>query len=159
MLFALLLVLNYLIGVSAGNVYDRQEADACVTINQRLTVKGGSGRTLVTHRGTNESIAHKIRQGYIEAHYPTPDNNITRMLDHSKSAVWVSEGKPTLFNRIFSGMIGKRGEASITFEVDADLVKKPDGIIKRFFGSAQRVIEQDIPIPEDAVVRFGGGNR
>ena len=121
--------------------------------------KGKSGNILITHRGTNESIAQKLGKGYLEAHYPIPDNNVTRMLDHSKPAVWVSEGKPTLLNRIFSGMIGKRGEASISFEVDASLVKRPNGIIKRFFGKSQRVIEQDIPIPIDAVVRFGGVNK
>lgn len=78
------------------------------------------------------------------------------MAEHSKKAVWVSEGKPTLFNRIFSGMVGKRGEASITFEVSSELVKRPDGFIKRWFGKSQRVIEEDVPIPQDAIVKFGG---
>lgn len=39
---SLLLVLNFSIGVSASTVYDRQDADACITISQRLSVKGGS---------------------------------------------------------------------------------------------------------------------
>ena len=38
----LLLVLNFSIGVSASTNYDRQEADACITISQRFSVKGGS---------------------------------------------------------------------------------------------------------------------
>ncbi|MCR5609159.1 MAG: hypothetical protein K6G26_08865 [Lachnospiraceae bacterium] len=43
MVVSLLLVLNFSIGVSASSGYDRKEADACITISQRLTVKGGSG--------------------------------------------------------------------------------------------------------------------
>lgn len=53
-------------------------------------------------------------------------------------------------------MIGKRGEASITFEVASNLLKKTDGLIKRFFGKAQRVIEIDVPIPDDVVIKWGG---
>lgn len=121
--------------------------------------KGGSGTTLVTHRGTNENIAKKLQQGYLSANYPNPNNIITRTLDHNKPAVWVSEGKPNLFNRIFSGMIGKCGEASITFEVDTSQVKKPNGIIKRFFGKAQRVIEEDVPISDNVIIKWGGGNQ
>lgn len=82
---------------------------------------------------------------------------VTRALDHSKPAVWVSEGKPNWFNRIFSRMVGKRGEASITFEIDSSLLTKPDGLIKRFFGKAQRVIEGDVPIPDDVIIKWGGG--
>ena len=43
MVVSLLLVLNFSIGVSASSGYDRQEADACITISERLSVKGGSG--------------------------------------------------------------------------------------------------------------------
>ena len=42
MVVSLLLVLNFSMGVSASSGYDRQEADACITISQRLSVKGGS---------------------------------------------------------------------------------------------------------------------
>ena len=45
MVVSLLLVLNFSIGVSASSGYDRQEADACITISERLSVKGGSGTT------------------------------------------------------------------------------------------------------------------
>ena len=40
---SLFLILNFSIGVSASTNYDRQEADTCITISQRLSVKGGSG--------------------------------------------------------------------------------------------------------------------
>lgn len=43
MVVSLFLILNFSIGVSASINYDRQEADACITISQRLSVKGGSG--------------------------------------------------------------------------------------------------------------------
>lgn len=43
MAVSLLLVLGVSIGVSAITNYDRQEADTCVTISERLSVKGGSG--------------------------------------------------------------------------------------------------------------------
>ena len=39
MVVSLLLVLNFSIGLSAVNNYDRQEADTCKTISQRLSVK------------------------------------------------------------------------------------------------------------------------
>ncbi len=42
MVVSLLLVLNFSIGVSASTNYDRQEADAYITICERLSVKGGS---------------------------------------------------------------------------------------------------------------------
>ena len=42
MVVSLVLVLNFSIGVSASTNYDSQEADACITISQRLSVKGGS---------------------------------------------------------------------------------------------------------------------
>lgn len=42
MVVSLFLVLNFSIGVSASTIYDRQEADAYITISQRLSVKGGS---------------------------------------------------------------------------------------------------------------------
>ena len=38
---SLFLILNFSIGVSASINYDRQEADACITISERLSVKGG----------------------------------------------------------------------------------------------------------------------
>lgn len=42
MVVGLLLVLNFSTGVSASSGYDRQEADACITIGERLSVKEGS---------------------------------------------------------------------------------------------------------------------
>ena len=42
MVVSLFLILNFSIGVSASTNYDRQEADTCITISQRLSVKGGS---------------------------------------------------------------------------------------------------------------------
>ena len=42
MVVSLFLKLNFSIGVSASTNYDRQEADVCITISERLSVKGGS---------------------------------------------------------------------------------------------------------------------
>ncbi|SEQ06136.1 toxin 47 [Lachnospiraceae bacterium RM5] len=42
MVVSLLLVLNFSIVVLASSNHDRQEADACITISGRLSVKGGS---------------------------------------------------------------------------------------------------------------------
>ena len=42
MVVSLLLVLNFSIDVSASSGYYRQEADACISISHRLSVKGGS---------------------------------------------------------------------------------------------------------------------
>lgn len=42
---SLFLILNFSIGVSASGGYDRQEADACITISQRLSVKTSYGKS------------------------------------------------------------------------------------------------------------------
>ena len=42
MVVSLFLILNFSIGVSASSSCDGQEADACITISERLSVKGGS---------------------------------------------------------------------------------------------------------------------
>lgn len=39
--------------------------------------------------------------------------------------------------------------------MDSSLLKRPNGI-KGLFGKIQRVIEEDIMIPEDVIVKFGG---
>ena len=44
---SLFLILNFSIGVSASTNYDRQEADACITISERLSVKGGSETSII----------------------------------------------------------------------------------------------------------------
>ena len=49
MVVSLLLVLNFSIGVSAGSGYDRQEADACITISERLSVKTSYGKRTGNH--------------------------------------------------------------------------------------------------------------
>ena len=41
---SLFLVLGVSIGVSANTNYDRQEADACITISERLSVKTSYGK-------------------------------------------------------------------------------------------------------------------
>ena len=43
MVVNLLLVLNFSIDVSASSGCAKQEANVCITISQRLSVKGGSG--------------------------------------------------------------------------------------------------------------------
>ena len=129
--------------------------------NATKKVAGGSeatgqhkSKTLVTHRGTNEHIKEVLEQGYIKAYGPR--TTADKLIDHNGLAVWVTEGKATWFNRIFSGMHGKKGEASITFEVDSSLLKRPNGAVKRWFGKIQRVIEEDVMLPEDVIIKYGG---
>ena len=50
MVVSMLLVLGVSIGVSASSGYDRQEVDTCITISQRLSVKGGSSTGKVPGR-------------------------------------------------------------------------------------------------------------
>ncbi len=38
----------------------------------------------ITHRGTNESIARKLKQGYLEANYPKPNITIVKYAEHTK---------------------------------------------------------------------------
>jgi len=45
MVVSLFLILNFSIGVSASSSYDGQEADACITISERLSVKTSYGKS------------------------------------------------------------------------------------------------------------------
>lgn len=51
MVVSLFLVLGVSIEVSASSDYDRQEADACITISERLSVKGGSDAVSWSNHG------------------------------------------------------------------------------------------------------------
>lgn len=53
MVVILLLVSNFSIGVSTSSGYNRQEADACITIIQKLSVKGGNSKELVPYYPNN----------------------------------------------------------------------------------------------------------
>lgn len=58
MAVSLLLVLNFSTGVLASSGYDRQEADACITINQRLSIKGGRNSDVnISKRNTPDQDA------------------------------------------------------------------------------------------------------
>lgn len=65
MVVSLLLVLYFSIGVSTSTNYDRQEADACITISERLSVKGGSkyGIDVDNLYFSNTVSGHRVRNG------------------------------------------------------------------------------------------------
>lgn len=116
-------------------------------------------KVIVTHRGTIESIMEKQRDMKLRANYPMPNCKIMRLLEDNKKVVWVSKGEPNWVNKILSGMVGKKGEAYITFEIEEARLRKPNGILKHMFGyklfrESQLVIEGDVDIPRDA--RFSG---
>ena len=75
MVVSLLLVINFSIGVSASSGYDSQEADACITISQRLSVKGGSGSGSIatpnsgqgfSPNGYNPQPGERTLNGYVK---------------------------------------------------------------------------------------------
>lgn len=108
----------------------------------------------VTHRSTIENIKNLQKSMYLKANYPIPDNYLMRLLEDNKKVIWISLGQPNFWNRMWSGMIGKRGDAYIIFEVPRSKVRKPNGIKRIFsykiFAQAQYVIEDDIFIPKNA---------
>ena len=80
MVVSLVLVLNFSIGVSASTNYDSQEADACITISGRLSVKGGSGvpnpygkKRGLAHQNIVNSIKLRSNGNYLkyEVHFDT----------------------------------------------------------------------------------------
>ncbi|WP_142413048.1 hypothetical protein [Hathewaya massiliensis] len=82
-----------------------------------------------------------------------------KKIEDSEKVVWVTKGEPNFINRYFSGMSGKRGEASVTFEIEETRVRKANGLGKRIFGGklllcSQLVIEGDVQIPKDARFKF-----
>jgi len=52
MAVSLLLILNFSIGVSASCGYDRQEADAYITISERLSVKTSYGKSSINYKNS-----------------------------------------------------------------------------------------------------------
>lgn len=75
MVVSLLLVLNFSIEVSASTNYDRQEADACITISQRLSVKGGS-RTSPNYYITESGTVLNAKNTYLTSLYDRPQVEI-----------------------------------------------------------------------------------
>ncbi|WP_400154863.1 hypothetical protein [Bacillus thuringiensis] len=75
-------------------------------------------------------------------------------MEDSEKVVWFSKGKPSCWNKAMLGMFGKRGEASVTFEIEENRLRKPNEIIKKWFGDTQLVIEGDVKITENAVFKF-----
>ena len=86
MFVGLLLVLNFSIGVSASRGYYRQEADACITISQRLSVKGGSdfyvtpGGTAIPKESYHSMSNVDVRKWYLSQEAKIPD-----LIDASQS--------------------------------------------------------------------------
>ena len=75
MVVSLLLVLNFSIGVSASSGYDRQEAGACITIGERLSVKGGSGSLVEIVDKDKGTFIIKDWSDYPDDYVPVPDKN------------------------------------------------------------------------------------
>ncbi|MEW4206774.1 hypothetical protein Q0O28_28670 [Bacillus thuringiensis] len=113
-----------------------------------------SKKITVTHRGTYGSIKQKQKNMMLPANYPIPNNSFWRLWEDNEQVVWFSKGKPSWWNKLMSGMVGKRGEASVMFEIEENRLRKPNGIIKKWFGYTQLVIEGDVKIPENAVFKF-----
>ena len=81
MVVSLLLVLGVSIGVSASSSYDGQEADACITISERLSVKGGRKLDLADYyeykvlrqQGYNASEAYDLMKQFQNGKNPNND--------------------------------------------------------------------------------------
>ena len=68
MVVSLLLVLIFSMEVLASSGYDRQETDACITISERVSVKGGSETTDALYHYTTKEGAESIQKsGVIKA--------------------------------------------------------------------------------------------
>ena len=74
---SLFLILNFSIGVSASINYDRQEADARITISERLSVKGG--RKTGTYKELREA-------GYKDAHHIIQDAAVKDIEGYNKGS-------------------------------------------------------------------------
>ena len=80
MFVSLLLVLNFSIGVSASSGYNRQDADACVTLSGRLSVKGGNEKTPISLKQALENLDKSgVRPGQTEIHTSQLNNVITEI--------------------------------------------------------------------------------
>ena len=67
MVVSLFLILNFSIGVSASSSYDGQEADACITISERLSVKTSYGKSSNISGADNIADAARLKEYYRQA--------------------------------------------------------------------------------------------
>lgn len=72
---SLFLILKFSIGVSASTNYVRQEADACITIIQKLSAKGGSGPLVEIVDKDKGTFIIKDWSDYPDDYVPVPDKN------------------------------------------------------------------------------------
>lgn len=107
----------------------------------------------VTHRGTNENIIKKVNAGKLIPHLTIVGNEKRRKLEDIRPVIWICEGKPSIWNKLNSGMVSKQGEAYISFKLEKNRIDKPTGI-KRIFGKSQRVITEEILLEEKSIVEI-----
>ena len=107
MVVSLLLVLGVSIGVSASSGYDRQDADACITISERLSVKGGSGTTRVGRWMSQEEYAKMVETGKVQM---SPNGNTTYVANPADINAFGSQAKP--------------GSIYVEFDVDSSKIYK-----------------------------------
>ncbi len=126
MVVSLLLVLGFSIGVSASSCYDRQEADACITISERLSVKGGSE----TLKVSNSKMKH-VHTG----HNP---NKVAEQLKYTTNIP-----KKTYFNKNWSNADIEKAVRIITliYNNEEITICMEKGIFKTAYGNCNYSIK------------------
>ncbi len=114
MVVSLFLILNFSIGVSASGGYDRQEADACITISQRLSVKGGSDvpnpygkKGEPAHQKVIESITPKEKRNFIRNEVKFDTTGGTKAYRYADAVEYNKNGEVVAIYQV--GKVNKNG--------------------------------------------------
>lgn len=118
MVVSLILVLNFSIDVSASSGYYRQEADACITISQRVSVKSGSKSKVFMTGNEGEEELLRIYGGKKHAYRKTTlGRRFIDVLDSNNIAHESKVGYTTLTSFVKKQIL-KDAELIRTGEID-----------------------------------------
>ena len=136
--------------------------------NSRFLKKFNKGEYIpFTHKASREVLAQKLGAGVL---IPYPDKSsgilgttelgrlFVKNLDHPMKATWGHYGRPSDSNDYKQGLISfvqilsfwkkKKPyyESAITVYVPIDIIKFPEGTVKKIFGRHQILLEQEIQL-------------
>lgn len=72
-------------------------------------------KIIVTHRGIASKIKKYKSEMLIKAKKSSQHSYWDKLWEDKECVVWISLGCPNFWDRINSGMIGRNGEASVSF--------------------------------------------
>ena len=148
MVVSLILVLNFSIVVSASSGYDRQEADTCITISQRLSVKGGR-KSKWWHEGYVDNLSDTQNiLGVKQSNKGLSTlGSSTRQTAMSAGKAWVGENYSTITDNLGEVIGYSSSDGMRAFRIQ---YKNREGIWRANFQENIMVLLFHCPLPAKA---------